>query len=138
MTVTIAVTAAMAVPVIAAMAFATTIAVAVAAFVSSAITFVRPMEVAEVIVGFAIVAVAGEAAPVAVTRIKAVIDAAVEAARTVEPRAGSVEAAAVEPIWTVVAVGRAVVGGVVKIAVGAGRGGAADIDADRDLCVRLC
>ena len=71
-----------------------------------------------------------ERSAVAVVGIVAVIDVAVEAMVTVEPRAGADEDATVEPVGTVVAVGGAVVGGVVEIAVGAVGWGS---DADGDL-----
>ncbi len=68
-------------------------------------------------------------AMVAVTRIVAIVDVAVEAGVPVEPGAGADEDPAVEPVGTVVAVGGAVIGGVIEVAVGAiGRGSNRDGD----------
>ncbi len=58
---------------------------------------------------------------VAVVGIVAIIYVAVEAAIAVEPGTGADEGSAAEPVWTVIAVGRAVVGSVVVVAVGAAR-----------------
>jgi hypothetical protein len=104
-----------------------------AALVSPAVILVGGVEVAEVIVGLAILAAAGEFAAVAVTRVVAVIDVAIEAARAAKPGTCTVEAAAAEPLGTVVAIGRATVGRIVKVAVGARWCRAADVDADGDL-----
>jgi hypothetical protein len=67
---------------------------------------------------------------VAVMWIEAVINVAVEVVGAVEPRAGSEEHAAVEPLGPVVPVWRAVVWGEVVVAVRASRLGS---DIDRDL-----
>src|ERR1700730_7998968 len=58
---------------------------------------------------------------VALMRIEAVINVAVEVVRTVEPRAGSDEHAAAEPLRPIVSIWRAVVRGEVVIAVRACR-----------------
>ena len=70
---------------------------------------------------------------VAVTWIEAVIDVAVEVARAVEPRSGSDEHAATEPLGPVVPVWRAVVWGRVVIAIRANRF-CSDIDRDLSGC----
>jgi len=67
---------------------------------------------------------------VAVAGVKAVVDMAVEVAGAAEPAAGADEHAVVEPIGPVVAVGRAVVGSVVVVAVGAD---GLDTEVDGDL-----
>jgi hypothetical protein len=67
---------------------------------------------------------------VAVLRIEAVINVAVEVVGTVEPRAGSDEHAAAEPLGPIVTVWGAVVWRVVVVAIRACRFGA---DVDRDL-----
>jgi hypothetical protein len=72
----------------------------------------------------------GSAIPAA--RVIAVIDVAEKAAWAAEPRACADEDAAVKPVGTVVAVGSAVVGSVVKVAVRAYRR-FSNVDADRDL-----
>jgi hypothetical protein len=69
---------------------------------------------------------------VPVVRIVAVVDMAVETGMAVEPGAGSDEHSADIPIGPIVAVGSAVVGRIVEIAVGAA-GGRADVDADGNL-----
>jgi hypothetical protein len=56
---------------------------------------------------------------VAVTRVKAVVDVAVKAGTSVEPGTSSDEQPAGKPIGPIVAVGRAVIGYVVEVAVGA-------------------
>ena len=63
----------------------------------------------------------GHRAVVAIMGIIAVVDVTVEAMRAVKPGAGSDEDSAAEPIRPVVAVGRAVVGGVVVVPVGTNR-----------------
>ena len=67
---------------------------------------------------------------VALTRVKAVVDMAVEAVRAVEPGAGSKKHPADKPVRSVVAIRRAVIGCVVKVAVGANR---SHSDADGNL-----
>ena len=67
---------------------------------------------------------------ISVTRIEAVVDMAEEAVRTVEPRASSDKHSAHKPIGPIVAVGSAVVGGVVEISVGTH---GSDADLDRNL-----
>ena len=62
---------------------------------------------------------AGQRAVVAVTRVKAVVDVAPEAVVAVEPGTGSKKYPAIEPVGSVVSIGGAVVGRVVKVAVGA-------------------
>jgi hypothetical protein len=56
---------------------------------------------------------------VSVVRVKAVVDVAVEAARTMEPRARAKKHPADEPIWPIVAVWRTIIRSVVKIPIGA-------------------
>ena len=75
----------------------------------------------------------GHGAVVAVVRVVAVIYVAIEATRTVEPGAGADEETAGEPVGAVVAVGSAVIGGVVEIPVRADRGWPSDADAYADL-----
>jgi hypothetical protein len=84
-----------------------------------------PLEVLE-----GLSAVIGEGAVVAVTGVIAVIHVPVEAVRAVEPGTGAEEDAADEPVGPIVAVGRAVIGCVVVVAIGADRRSA---DADGDL-----
>jgi hypothetical protein len=74
----------------------------------------------------------GQRAMVAMTRIEAVVDVSIESAWSVEPGTGADEDSAEEPVRTVVAVGRAVVGREVEVAVGAVRLGPY-VDADGDL-----
>jgi hypothetical protein len=67
---------------------------------------------------------------VSVVRIETVVHVSVETMRAVEPGAGADEESADKPVRTVVAVGSAVVGCVIKVPIGAhGR----DANADRDL-----
>ena len=77
-------------------------------------------------------AAVGEGAGVAVVGVVAVVDVAVEALAAVIPGACADEDAAVEPVGAIVAIGGAVVGGVVIVAVGAAWGGA-EAYADGDL-----
>ena len=84
-----------------------------------------------------VIAIVGQRAYVAVMRIEAVIDVAVETARTMEPGAGTDEDAAGEPVRAVVAVGCTAVWRVVEVAVRA-CGCAADIDADGNLAACRC
>jgi hypothetical protein len=70
---------------------------------------------------------------IAVTRIEAVVDVAVEAARAVEPGAGSDEDAVGKPVRPVIAVRRAVIRRIVKVSVGANRGHS-NAYANGDLC----
>jgi hypothetical protein len=69
---------------------------------------------------------------IAVVRIVAVIHVAPEAVRAVEPRSGSDEHAAHEPIGPIVAVGSAVIRRVVEVPIGADWRHA-NIDADSNL-----
>lgn len=69
---------------------------------------------------------------VSVARIKAIVDVAIKAARSVEPGAGSEKHAANKPVGAIVAVGGAIVRGVIEIPVGANRG-RSNVDADGDL-----
>ena len=79
-----------------------------------------------------LIAACGERSVIAVTRIEAVIDVAIEAVRAVEPGAGSDEDSVGKPVGPVVAVGRAFIRRIVKVAVGANRGHS-DADAYGDL-----
>src|SRR5579862_2501946 len=85
---------------------------------------------AEVIEGS--VSTIGERTVVSVMRIPAVIDVTIESARTMEPWACADEDAISEPIWTVVAVGRAIVRSIVEVAVRAHRS-RPDIHSDGNL-----
>ena len=87
------------------------------AYVASPVSRLVPLEMVERS-GSAI----GKRPTVAVTRIKTVVDVAVEAVRAVEPGAGSEKYATHKPIGPVVAVRGAVIGGVVEVAVGADGG----------------
>jgi len=101
--------------------------------VSVAIGHVSCVEAMEVIRGLMVTAVSRERAVIAVVGIIGVIYMAIEAIMTVEPRTGSDEDAAVEPLRTVVAVWGAVVGSVVIVAIRAARCYA---DADGNLGLR--
>jgi len=72
---------------------------------------------------------------ITVMRIVAVIYVTIEAVRTVEPRPGSNEQPTSEPVRTVVAIGRAVIRGIVEIPVWAIRGNA-DTNCDLGRCFR--
>ena len=74
----------------------------------------------------------GEWSVISVVGIEAIVDVAVEAAGSMEPRAGSEEETADEPVRAIIAIGCAVVGGVIEVAIGA-HGCSADINADGDL-----
>jgi len=74
-------------------------------------------------------AAAGERAVVAVMRVEAIVDVAVKAAVAMKPGAGSDEDSTQEPVWPVVAVGCAVVGSVVEVAIGA-NGSHSNVDSD--------
>jgi len=69
---------------------------------------------------------------VAVVRIVAVVDVSVKTVGAVEPGAGADEDATSEPVGSIVAVGGAVVRGVVEVSIGANRS-CADVDPDRNL-----
>jgi len=71
----------------------------------------------------------GQRSVIAVMRIVAVVDVAVKAGVAMEPWACSDEDAAGKPIGAVVAVGGAIIGGVVEVAVGAD-GRYSDVDSD--------
>jgi len=76
-------------------------------------------------------AAAGQGTVVPVVGIKPVVHMAVKAVGSVEPGTGSQEHSAGKPIWAIVAVGRAVVRGIVKVTVGAnGRDTDANVDAN--------
>jgi hypothetical protein len=62
-------------------------------------------------------------ASVAVVRVVAVVHMAVEATRSMKPRTRSKEHAAGKPIRSIVAIGRAVVRGIVIVSIRAYRGG---------------
>jgi hypothetical protein len=61
-------------------------------------------------------------ASVTVARIVAVIDVAIEAVGTMKPWASSEEYTAGKPVRSIVAVGSAIVGGIVEVSIGAYRG----------------
>ena len=90
--------------------------VACVAYVALSVSRLIPMEVAE-----RLFSALRHRSCVAVMRIVAVIDVAVEAMRTMEPWAGSNENTASEPIGPVIAIGSAVIRGIVEIPVCAGR-----------------
>src|ERR1700728_3094015 len=93
---------------------------------------VRCVEAMEVIRWCMVSAVAGESAVITSTGIKVTIHRAMEAGGAVEPGTGAEEDAAIAPLRTVVAVGGAVVGRIVKVAIRADWR-STDVDADRDL-----
>jgi hypothetical protein len=109
-------------------------AVFAAACVAASVTHLVAVEVLHVIdVMVGMVAVVGIWAVVAIIGMVVIVDMAVEVFGAVIPRAGTDKDAAAEPLWTVVAVGSAAVGGGVVVAVGTvGR----DTDGDADL--RVC
>jgi hypothetical protein len=96
--------------------------------VSNVPTSIARFVALEVVEGFR--AAPRERSVIAVTRIVAVVDVAVKAGMAVEPGASSDKHTAIEPIWSVVAVGCAVVGFIVEVAIGAPRRHA---NTDRDL-----
>jgi hypothetical protein len=110
--------------------------VAIVALVSSAIAFVVAAKASEVVVWLTISAVLGEAAAIAETWVKRTVDRTIEAARAAEPATGTEEDAASKPLWPIVAVGCAVVGCIVEVAIRADRSRATDLDAERNLGVR--
>jgi hypothetical protein len=79
---------------------------------------------------YSMVAGVGYRASISVIGVEVVIDVAVEVARAMEPRAGSDEDAAVEPLRAIVPIRGAAVGSGFVIAVGAT---GSDTDADVDL-----
>ena len=96
-------------------------------------------DVAVEVVGFiavkaveGLLAAPGEGAVVAVMGVVAVVHVAEEAGTAVVPGTRSDEETAVEPVRSVVAVGSAVVGGVIEVAVGAD-GGGTEADTDGNL-----
>ncbi len=94
----------------------------------SAIPRLVAMEVIE-----GLFATSWERAVVAVMRIEAIVHVTVEAARAMKPRPCPQEHASDKPVGPVVAVGRAVVGCVVKVAVGTYRR-CSDADGDLGCC----
>lgn len=106
----------MAVPVVVAVSvIATMIVVATTLFVAVEFMSVAiPMELT-------VLAVMGKFAMIAMMRVIAVIYMAVPAVRAMEPWTCSNEYAVGEPLWTVVAIGGAIVGGVVEITIRAHR-----------------
>jgi hypothetical protein len=88
----------------------------------------------ETLAGFGMVTASGPWTMVAVVGMEAVVYVAMEAFSTVEPRASTNEYAATKPLGAIVAVGSAVVGWDVVVAVGTfGR----DSDVDADLGLRF-
>lgn len=112
----------------------TTAAVRGGAEVTMAVAHVRAVEVVEVIGGRMIAPMLREAAMIAVARVEVTVDAAVETAGAVKPGACTDEDAAVKPLWAVIPVWCAIVGGEVIVPVGAFWRGA-DVDADGNLGV---
>jgi hypothetical protein len=88
--------------------------VAGVSYVALSITRFVSLEVVE-----SLCAALGQRSMVAVARVIAVIDVAIEAAMAMEPRAGANEDSAKKPVGAIVAVGGAVVGSVVEVAIGA-------------------
>ncbi len=80
-----------------------------------------------VIVRLMVATVCGVATMVPVTRIEATVDRAVKACPTAVPGACAEKYAAIEPLRTVVAVGRAVVRSIAIVAIGADGSGTTDI-----------
>jgi hypothetical protein len=74
---------------------------------------------------------------IAVVRIVAIVDVAMEAVWAVKPRAGPDKNSADEPVGPIVAVGGALIGCVVEITVGAYRGNP-DTDGDLRRCNGGC
>lgn len=97
-----------------------------------AIVYVAGVEAMEVIRRFMITTVGGKTTVIAVAGIIGVVHIAVEVGRAVEPATSTDEDAAIEPLWAVVAVGGAVIGRVVVVAVWADRW-AADVYAEGNL-----
>ena len=95
-----------------------TVAAAVVLIAATHLVAVKFMTMA-VAVEVAAISAAREISVIAVMRVKAIIHMAAPAATTVEPRACPDEDAVREPLWTVIAIGSAIVGGVIIIAVGA-------------------
>jgi hypothetical protein len=100
------------------------------AYVSPAVARLVCVKVVE-----ALRSVLGQRAVVTVMRIEAVIDVSVKAVRAVKPGAGSDKHSANKPIGAIVAVGSAIVRGIVEVTVGAD-GSWSDIYADGDLGLR--
>jgi hypothetical protein len=67
------------------------------------------------------IAATGHRASVSVTRIETVINMTIKAPAAMEPRAGSNEQPPVEPIRSIVSIGRAVIRSIVIVSVGASR-----------------
>src|SRR5271156_3132438 len=82
-----------------------------------------------------LISACGHRSGVTMTRIIAVVDVAIEAARTVIPRTRSYEHAATEPIWPIVSVGRTTIGRIVVVPVGTYRRGS---NANGNLGRRCC
>ena len=76
-------------------------------------------------------AASGHRSVVTIMRVVAVVYVAVEAARAMEPRAGSDEQSAREPVRSVIAVRRAIIRRIVKVTVWANRG---NTDINSNLC----
>ena len=133
----------MAVAMIAVVAFAVPVAVVVVVLVLAVVVSVIVPDLAVVLISVPLmfpaavpapvgtVAALREWAAVSVMRIEVMVDVATKAHWAAEPRAGAIEHATGEPLRTVVAEGRALIGGVVEIAIGAHR---RDSNADADLC----
>src|SRR5579863_9181156 len=104
---------AVAAPGIAAGVFATAVMTGIADVAAPVACFVT----AEIFEGT--LAAARHGASVAMMRIPAVIDVSIEPVRAAEPRSGAEKDATIEPIGAVIAVRSAVVGWIVKVAIGA-------------------
>lgn len=96
---------------------------------------VVPVEILEVIAWLMVATMVRVSAAVTKAGIIVVIYRAIEAAAPVIPGTRSQKSPAIEPLWAVVPVRRAVIGRVAVIAVGAHRGRTANIDAKRHLSV---
>ena len=135
--VAVAVIVPMAVVVAVAIVMSSAVIVVIVALVSSTIPLVVAAKASEVVIWITISAVLGEAAAIAEAWVKGSVDRTIEVAGAMEPGPSTEEHAVVEPLGTIVPVRRAVVRCVVEVAKGADRGRATDVDAERDLGVRL-
>ena len=98
------------------------------AYVSLSVTRFVAMEVVE-----RRLAARGQRPVVAVVRVKAVVDMAVEAVMAMEPWTSTKEHAANKPVRSIVTVRRAVVWGIVEVSIGADGGRPSDVDSDPNL-----
>jgi hypothetical protein len=83
---------------------------------------VEVIHMVDIVVGVCMLAVFGIMAVVAMVRIEVIIHMAVKVAGAMKPWASPDEDSTTEPLRTIVSIGGALVGGIVIIAVGTGRG----------------